>query len=687
MLNFEGVVKLVKYQCDKTQWTCVLVSNVKNIADKNKKTKFNNITVTGNATKLQPNDYIQFSGVIIDDPKYGKQIKTKSITKVIDKKNKIQGEPNTKSKNKPPLPKEEIDNFLDKIKIVKPSHREQLVEKYGNSLEKTIISNPYLLTELDGIGFKKADTIATTTLSVELFSETRLKASILETLNLASFRGHTALNFYDLVIQCLDLLEFNSDQREKIITCVDSMLQCKQIYKHKDMILLKKFHFQEQKIISFIKKSRMVVSKHIHIENNFIDLYEQKNNIVFSENQKDAIKKTVNSQISVITGGPGTGKTTITKLLLEIFKNNGLSVVLCAPTGKAAQRMVELTNCDSSTIHILLGYDGTGFKKNVENKIECSVLIIDESSMLDLSLTSHLLDATYPSTKIIFIGDVDQLPPVMPGLFLRNLIDSSVVPVSRLETIYRTSENSDINIVASKIKSGCIPQLHTINQSEIKDLVITDKIILINEKENIKQSLKEVVLDLLITKRQVELQDILIMSPRNEGDFGVNPLNLFSQRFLNVVPEDDPFVMINGVHFFKNDRIIETKNNYKIGSLNGDVGTIRGLTKENDQQIIEVKTDSGRWINYTKEHYKTLDLAYCITVHKSQGSEKDYVVLVLDKSAGLLLNRTLLYTALTRAKKQVFIVSTPDVIKKTIENTRETERFTTLKEKIIYYFN
>lgn len=428
---------------------------------------------------------------------------------------------------------------------------------------------------------------------------------------------------------------------------------------------------------------------------------EEVEKITLEEKQKLAIKNAVNNGVAVITGGPGTGKTTTINAMIKMFEKLNLELLLAAPTGRAAKRITEATGYTAQTIHRLLELSGGGideegnsstytFARNSNNPLEADVIIIDEMSMVDSSLFYSLLQAIMPGTRLVLVGDSSQLPSVGPGNVLKDIIRSEVFSVTVLDKIFRQGENSDIITNAHLINAG--KQLAINNKS--RDFFYIPR----QGSQDIIAELKHLILDSLPGFFQVDPMNIQVLTPMRKYELGVENLNKRLQEILNPPNRSIPEKEKNDVVFRKGDKVMQIKNNYKlewkimdakgrfvkeegVGVFNGDVGFVKEID-EFDQKIV-VEYDDGRLVDYLYSQLDELEHAYAITIHKSQGSEYPVVVIPLLTGPAKLLNRNLLYTAVTRARKGVVIVGNIGLVKTMIDNIDEQKRYTTFAERLV----
>lgn len=572
----------------------------------------------------------------------------------------------------------------------------KIFNMYKANTIKQVKTNPYKLVEdIDGIGFSTADTIAQKT-GVDPFSEERIKAGILHTLKQASDKeGHTYLTLNLLIENSINLLNFTPDDESRIKYVLDFMTLDGSIksfnYKGEDIVALSKFYYQEL----YIARKLCALSQNI-FENGFdystaINHYQELNKITLNQDQVSAVSNALKNGVSIITGGPGTGKTTILKCILSILEQSNKKVVLCAPTGRASKRMSESTGKEAKTIHRALEMlstedNGNIFHKNESNPIDADVVIIDEMSMVDVSLLYHLLKALKTTTRIIFVGDKDQLQSVGAGNVLRDMIESEKLTTIFLRQIYRQDKDSLIIVNAHLINNGKMP---TIDNSS-KDFFYE------NEKDLDK--CVEKIVDLVSTRIpnyfHIETDKIQVLAPMKAGVCGIDNLNKKLQLVLNphfkgiqIASEFAKFQIGDKVMQIINNYDIEYKRNGKYGDIeegkgvyNGDIGKIINIEPNSYETTVEF--DDGKVCVYPKNELHQITLAYAITIHKSQGSEFDAVVIPLVPGAPMIITRNLLYTAITRAKKVVVLIGPKQHLARMIYNNYTLKRYTMLKNYI-----
>ena len=445
------------------------------------------------------------------------------------------------------------------------------------------------------------------------------------------------------------------------------------------------------KIITLCIENFQTINTDVEFE---VSTFEKKNNIKFAPSQKKAILGAFENGIEIITGGPGTGKTTIIKCIIEIYENSGMKVLLAAPTGRAAKRMSESTEREAKTIHRLLEMgvsdeENSFFCKGESEPLEADVIIIDEASMIDIMLMNSLLKAIKLGTRVIIVGDVDQLPSVGPGNVLRDLINSKFINVVRLKEIFRQGKESMIIVNAHKINNGEMPYLNKKGGDFFFDAR--------DEVENILSTVLDLVNRRLpsFNTKWSKIWDILVLSPTRKGILGVDNLNNEIQAILNPSCKDKKEKQVRDIVFREGDKVMQIKNNYSlewhriggdgenkgVGVFNGDMGYIETIDEE--RKVLSVVFDDERRVVYEFMFLDELELAYAITIHKSQGSEFKVVVMPTFMGSAFLMNRNILYTGITRAKELVVVVGNQKSLQYMVNNTNNMKRYSSLKERIM----
>lgn len=544
---------------------------------------------------------------------------------------------------------------------------------YGKESVQKIKENPYRLSEeVYGFGFKTADKIAQS-LGVDKESYDRCRAGIFYVLDSAAkSEGHCYMPLKELISKTSSVLGI--DDGKIFITCDDLLRKEELISEEREKIYLPAFFYSEvglaNKIRNIFKFPRFKNYSNEEILSEIKEA-ESVNKIFYDDNQKKAIKIAVSSNFSVITGGAGVGKTTITKAIINIFKNRRKKVVLTAPTGRAAKRLSESSSMEAKTIHRLLeAQKGGTFLKNDKNKIIADVLIIDESSMIDVVLMHNLLKAVSESTNIIMIGDANQLPSVGPGNVLKDIVDSQFVPVINLTNIYRQAKSSNIILNSHKINDGEIPNLSTKSDSDFFFI-----------EQNSHEKCVDIIADLCCRRlpRYYKIDpviDIQVLSPMKKGILGTDNLNTVLQEKLN---KSSMFLKRGAVEYRIGDKVMQIKNNYDKEIFNGDIGTVHSV--DQNSETLEVDFDS-RILKYDISELEELSLSYACTIHKSQGGEYPIVVIPVSLSHCIMLERNLLYTAVTRAKKVCILIGEKDAIFKAVQNNTSKIRYTYLSERL-----
>ncbi len=542
----------------------------------------------------------------------------------------------------------------------------KIIKAYGEDTEKFIRENPYqLIEDIRGIGFSQADKIANK-LNIKNNSSFRISAAIIYILNYKSEQnGDVALDIDILISEVVNLI--NVDEKEVLSIIYNDSFKNKFVIveiEDKKYIYLKKL-YKAEKNVAFSLSSLIAEDNKRDIRFNLDNDYPN-----FSDEQKQAIRLAFYYNLLIITGGPGTGKTTIIKAIVDILESNDLTYYLCAPTGRAAKRMQESTQRESYTIHRLIGLNTDDFDSDKEQEqIDSDYIIVDEVSMVDIYLMSALLDAIKKDTTLILVGDKDQLPSVGPGNVLNDILNSSAKSI-KLTKIYRQAQQSNIVVNAHKINSGNYPIL---NQKD-KDFYFIDA-----DPSNIDNIIANLVSKRLPDFYKLDpISDIQVLCPSKKTKAGVINLNTVLQQKLN--PAGLKIDMDNQ-KFRLNDKVMQVRNNYDLkffdddynygeGIFNGDMGYI--LNVDNEEDIITVRFFDNKTVKYDKESIRDLDLSYAITIHKSQGSEFDAVIIPVSNTPYMLLNRNLLYTAITRAKKLVVLVGDKYNLKRMIDNNNNT---------------
>lgn len=574
----------------------------------------------------------------------------------------------------------------------------KIYKYYGMKVYKVLEENPYQLADnIEGVGFRTADEIASR-IGIHTDSDYRIRSGIFYTLQQAVGEGNIYLPQDVLLKRTSALLEVEINDIEKYIMdlCIERKTVMKETEDGQIRVYPAHYYYLELNTAKMLHDLDIDCDMPEDMMERRLKSVEKNEQIELDPMQHRAVIESIKHGLLVLTGGPGTGKTTTINTMIRFFDSEGMSILLAAPTGRASKRMTEATGYEAQTIHRLLEVNGnpeaegnvSGFGRNRENPLEADVIIIDEMSMVDLPLMHALLSATVPGTRLVLVGDVDQLPSVGPGSVLKDIICSECFPVVRLTRIFRQAGESDIVVNAHKINLG---------QPVILDNKSRDFFFL-------KRQNADVIISVIITLIQKKLpryveaspSEIQVMTPTRKGLLGVERLNQILQRYLNPADPGKTEAEIKGRLFRIGDKVMQIKNNYQMeweistkygltvdkgaGVFNGDMGIITEINPYTES--LEVEFDEGRKVKYSFEMAEELELAYAITVHKSQGSEYPAVILPLLPGPRLLYNRNLLYTAVTRAKRCLTIVGSDVTFQEMIQNKSEQERYTSLAERI-----
>ena len=575
----------------------------------------------------------------------------------------------------------------------------KIYQKYGDSVYSVLQENPYRLADdISGVGFKIADEIAYR-IGIHTDSDYRIKSGMVYTLLQATGEGHVYLPKDELFQRAAELLGVDSSYMEKHL--VDLAMDRKIVQKEQgDQILIypAQYYYLELNTARMLRELDIFCPEDEKIVERRIVQIEKETGTALDEMQKKAVQEAAGHGLLILTGGPGTGKTTTINAIIRYFEGEGAEIRLAAPTGRAAKRMTEATGYEAQTIHRLLELSGMPeddregqpihFERNAENPLETDVIIIDEMSMVDIHLIHSLLMAVTAGTRLILVGDENQLPSVGPGNVLRDIIRSGQFPVVELKKIFRQASESDIVVNAHKINKG--EQVEINNKSRdfffLKrydaDIIIRVVIALIQEK-----------LPKYVEAKPFEIQ---VLTPMRKGLLGVERLNQILQRYLNPPDASKKEKEIGQGLFREGDKVMQVRNNYQleweirgrygipiekgVGVFNGDTGIIKTINEF--AETAEVEFEDGRWAEYSFKQLDELELAYAVTIHKSQGSEYPAVIIPLLSGPRMLMNRNLLYTAVTRARKCVTVVGSEETFHDMIRNEKQQRRYSSLDQRI-----
>jgi len=714
----EGTVERIVFTNEETSFT---IAGLKPL---NSKTE---ITVVGNFAGLQPQEVLRLEGTWITDKRYGRQFKVESYTSVLPTTagaiEKYLGSGLIKGIGKV-YAKRLVDHFGGEIfdiieheperlhdvegigakrfqQITKgwnehravrdimmflqhyglpQSFAARIYRQYGEGALEQIKRNPYQLAlDVRGIGFKSADAIAQK-IGIPVESIERSKAGVHFILQDMASDGHTYYPADPLIQKACEALGVG---QELVIEAINALkaqnhIALEILPDETRAVYLRHLHANESAVAEHLVRllNTGKLFPKFDIERDITE-FEEQFRFKLAENQRLAVTDALRGGVLVITGGPGTGKTTIIRAILRILERHGISTLLAAPTGRAAKRMQELTRQPSSTIHRLLQFSPQEGKylRNPQNPLKGDFIILDEASMIDISLANSMLRAVNSTSSIIFVGDVDQLPSVGPGNFLRDLINSGALPVVRLNEIFRQAQASMIVTNAHKINTGQQPVLSEKDGvvGPAQDFYFFDAA----EPEQVLATIRDLVHHRIPAKFGMKpMTDIQVLSPMHRGVIGAQNLNRELQQVLNPT---GAHLDRAGVTFRVGDKVMQTSNNYDKDIFNGDIGAIVSIDRED--HLVKVNFD-GRIVGYDFNEMDELELAYCISVHKSQGSEYKAVVMPLHTTHYVMLQRNLLYTGITRGKKLVCLVGTRRAVSMAVNNVSAEPRFSALDQRL-----
>ncbi len=575
----------------------------------------------------------------------------------------------------------------------------KIYNTYGMNLYGVMKENPYRLAEdISGIGFRLADELAAK-IGIHTDSDYRIRSGIFYVLLQSTGEGHTYLPLPLLLERAGRLLGLS---REAVRPQIDNLMMDKKLVIKGDKVFASSYYYME------LNCARMLYERNLKLEAEVLPSQEaqlekrlerlaQNLKMELDELQIRAVMEAVRNGIFILSGGPGTGKTTTINMMIHYFESEGLDIFLAAPTGRAAKRMTEATGYEARTIHRMLELNSAlsdedtrkvSFERNEENPLEADVIIIDEMSMVDIQLFQALLKAVIPGTRLILVGDVNQLPSVGAGQVLRDLITSGKFPMVELKKIFRQAQESDIVVNAHKINAG--EQISFDNKS--RDFFLLER----NDVNVIYKHMIQLIQEKLPRYVKASAYDIQVLTPMRKGSLGCETLNGILQRYLNPADAGKKEHISGDTVYREGDKVMQVKNNYQLeweivsrygipvdrgtGVFNGDMGRIREINEAASCLVVEY--DEQKRVTYPFAMLEELELSYAVTIHKSQGSEYPAVILPLLTGPRMLFNRNLLYTAITRAKSCVTILGSSDTVRSMIENVSENKRYTALAERI-----
>ena len=551
---------------------------------------------------------------------------------------------------------------------VSTAYAAKIYRQYGKESIDNVKENPYRLADdIWGIGFKTADGIARK-MGYEMNDERRLRSGLIYTLNQLADEGHCYAEEEQLIATAKQLLEADE---ECIRTAMTHAIETEDLMLDGTAIYLPPFYYAEcgtanrLNTLVHTKEAGSIFTARFDLAK-----LQRETGIEYDEVQVEAIRQAIASKVMVLTGGPGTGKTTTTKAIIAALQSAGMRILLAAPTGRAAKRMSEATGMEAKTIHRLLEYNPQdGYKRNDENPLEGDALIVDECSMIDIILMNNLTKALPTTMRLVLVGDIDQLPSVGAGNVLRDIIDSGVIPVVRLTRIFRQAQSSRIVMSAHAINRGCFPD---ISNGQHTDFFFMKQ----EEPEKVAETIVSLVRDRLPKAYRQPNANIQVLTPMQRGVVGAANLNVALQQALN----HNTAALVRGGYTFKEgDRVMQLRNNYDKDVYNGDLGYVRSVDME--ERTLTVDFD-GQMVEYEASELDELTLAYATTIHKSQGSEYPIVVMPVLMTHYVMLQRNLIYTGITRAKKICVLVGQTKALAYAIHNMKVLKRNTRLKERL-----
>jgi exodeoxyribonuclease V alpha subunit len=717
--TLEGVLERVVFANEENAWSVVRLT-VPGQRDP--------VTAVGNLLGVQPGESLRLSGAWVQDPKYGKQFKVSSYATVapatsagiekylgsglirgigkglagrlvqsfgLETLDVIENQPERLREVEGIGPQRSAaiqrawveQRDVKDVMVFLQSHGVstnfaiKVYKAYGSPAVHVVRENPYrLATDIHGIGFKTADAIATS-LGISPTAPQRIEAGTLHLLGEAADRGHVLLPRRELREEAGKLLgaeEWRVDQ------AIDALAESGQVMVEplpaapadplEAAVFLKSLHTAESGIAARVRALLVQPPLPLEIDlDRALEWFEKQERLALAPQQRQAIRAGLTRKALVITGGPGTGKTTLVRGIVRILEKKGQKILQAAPTGRAAKRLAEATGGEATTIHRLLEFNAQtrAFDRNRERPLACDLLIVDEASMLDTVLAYHLLRAVPDSGRLILVGDVDQLPSVGPGSVLADLIRSDVVEVVRLTEIFRQAERSLIVVNAHRVNQGSMPVLESVDGDG--DFFFFER----REPEEIVETVCQLVAKRIPAGFKLDpVEQIQVLSPRNKGPLGTEILNARLRDLLNPT---GAAVTRGGQTLRVGDKVMQVRNNYDLEVFNGDIGRVADIDEE--EQLVRVTLD-GRDVIYDFASLDELVLSYACSIHKSQGSEYPCVVIPLHTTHYLMLQRNLLYTAITRAKRLAILVGEERALRIAVGNRKVKTRFTRLAERL-----
>ncbi len=722
MVQIEGIVKRITYHNPDNMFT---VAKLVTEAERDE------VTIVGNMPQLTPGERLDLQGKYVTHQKFGQQFQVdsyevklpvtvdglikflssgmikgigpktaknlvdhfgKEVLEIIEHQpEKLQDVPGIGTEKAQQISRgyqehkqiKDIMVFLQEFGV-SPGYALKIYRRFGDSTIEKVSENPYRLArEVFGIGFKTADKIARE-MGVSVDSKERAKAAVVYLLEEKSQDGNTYLT-RDELLEGMAEMEVNVDNIDTVLQELtrEEEIVMEKIPDQGELIYPTPFYYAERGIASRMRALRDGMAGELFstiktAATNYLQRQQEQSGLSLAPEQRRVIEQVPESGVMVVTGGPGTGKTTVIKCLVDIFDTAGHKVMLAAPTGRAAKRMSEASDREAKTIHRLLEFsydqqEGMKFHRNQERPLNCDLLIVDEASMIDTLLMNNLLKAISPGTRLVLVGDIDQLPSVGAGNVLKDIIESDEIPVVKLQTVFRQAQESMVVVNAHRINQGKFPVVN----AQGKDFYFLPR----EEPEDVVKTIIS-----LCAKRLPDyngyhpVRDIQVLSPMRRTVTGVENLNSSLQQVLNPPQGQKPELNFGSSVFRLGDKVMQIRNDYEKNVFNGDTGLISWIDPEENQ--LQVKFGHGETRVFEGREMDSLVHAYCISVHKSQGSEYPVIVLPITTQHYIMLQRNLLYTAVTRAKSLVVLVGTKKAIGIAISNTQIDERNTFLQERL-----
>jgi exodeoxyribonuclease V alpha subunit len=568
---------------------------------------------------------------------------------------------------------------------VSTTYAVKIYKQYGNNSISVVSENPYRLAmDIYGIGFVTADAIARN-IGIEISSEFRSTAGIFHILGEAGEEGHCYLPQTELAERSVKLLTHQDYQPdpETLKTLTTKLVVNEQLVMQGDhqgqFICYKPSVYHTEK--GMAERIYQLLQRKVNVDmdrvNDWIDRYAARQNTILSDQQRQAVAMAANSSVLILTGGPGTGKTTTTRTIVALWKAMGKSIALASPTGRAAQRLQEVTGCEAKTIHRFLEFDPSsmGFKRNQDNPLTANAIVVDEASMLDIFLAFSLIKAIPFGAQLLLVGDTDQLPSVGAGNVLKDLIDSQQAPVIRLTEVFRQAQASQIVQNAHRINTGKYPNMEKVSEQPQTDCIWLE---MPNPQAGV-QAICDIIAHLIPNLGFNPQQDLQVLCPMTRGEVGTRNLNQVLQLILNPPDDAKPEIKRGNTIFRVGDRIMQLVNDYNREVFNGDIGTITGVDPEEQEVTVLFGT---RQVTYDSADLNEITLARATTIHKAQGSEYPVVIIPMFMQHFLMLSRNLFYTGLTRAKKLAIIVGESKAIGLAVKQVSDRHRYTYLARRI-----